>query len=62
MKQYKDNDGKIVGELTCIARYFRKADETMSDFQAQCKILTPEAKQELAVGAAKELGYTEVVS
>lgn len=56
-KQFKDGDGKVVGEVAVIARYFRRQEETLGDMSAQIKVLTPEAKTELAVGAAKELGF-----
>lgn len=61
-KQYVGNDGKPVGELTVLSTYFRRKEETLSEFSAQCKALTPEAKSELAAGAAKELGWVEAPS
>ncbi len=63
MKQFRDPSdasGKVFGELTAIAKYFRKPDESLHEFQEQCKKLSPEDKTELAVGAAQMLGY-EVV-
>lgn len=58
MATIKDNNGVVVGELTTISKYFRKEGETLSDFNAQCKALTTADKTELAVGAAKEMGWT----
>ena len=56
----KDHTGKEQSEGATIAAYFRKTDgsETVSQFFAQLKELTPEAKTELAIGAAKELKWT----
>lgn len=59
--KFKNNDGKEVGEATVLVNYFRKSDETMSQFSEQLKALSAKDKTELALGAAKELGY-EVVS
>ena len=58
-KQFKDNNGSVVGETAVIAKYFRKPEETMANFSAQLKELDAESKTELAVGAARELGWTE---
>lgn len=60
-KQFKKNDGAVVGETAAIAAYFRKPDETMTMFSEQLKKLSEGDKTELAVGAAKELGW-EVVA
>ena len=57
-----DNTNKPVSRYAVIAKYFRKQDETLSDFNGQLKKLTEADKDELAMGAAKELGYTIVDS
>lgn len=57
---YKDNNGKIVGEATAINAYFRRPEETLMQMHNQIKELSPADKSELAAGAAKELGWTEV--
>ena len=59
-KQFKDGNGAVVGETAVIAKYFRKPGETMAEFAAQLKALDAESKTELAVGAAKELGWTAI--
>ena len=58
MVTFKNTNNETVGELTVIAAYFRRKDESLSDFSKQCKILSPVDKTELAVGAAKEMGWT----
>ena len=55
-----NKEGADVPRMVTIARYFRKPDETVSQFQEGCKGLSEADKDELAIGAAKELGY-EVV-
>lgn len=57
-KIIKDQNGNVVSNLACIAKYFRKQSESLADFNGQCKALSPEDREELAIGAAKELGYT----
>lgn len=61
MKQFKKHDGSIVGETSAMAAYFRKPDESMQVFSEQLKKLSAEDKTELAMGAAKEMGWMEVV-
>ena len=58
-KEFIDETGKRTSEAAALMRYFRKADETLQDFMTQVKALTPDAKTELAVGAAKELCWAE---
>ncbi len=58
MTQIKDNTGKIISEIATLSKYFRQESETLTMVAAQVKQLTPEAKTELAIGAAKELGWT----
>lgn len=55
--EYIDNEGKKVGEMTVISKYFRKKDESLAEFSQQVKSLTPADKAELAAGAAKEMGW-----
>ena len=51
--------GEIRSEVQVLREYFgMKPDQKLQDFMNECKALTPEAKTELATGAAKELGYT----
>lgn len=55
----KDRNGKPVGEASVLQAYFgRKENQTLQEFMAEVKALTPESKTELALGAAKEVGYT----
>lgn len=54
-----DNNGKEISEAGAIKAYFGKKDEqNLSMFMDELKQLTPEAKTKLAIGAAKELGWT----
>lgn len=54
-----DNEGKDVAQVVVIAKYFRKPDETTAQFMNAMKGLNQADKDELAKGAAKELGgYT----
>ena len=55
--KFINNEGKEVGETSVLAAYFRKKDESLSEFSAQVKILSESDKTELAIGAAKELGW-----
>ena len=48
---------KKMGPTGILKKYFElKPGQTLSDFAAELKALSPEAKQELAEGAARELG------
>ena len=58
MTTIKDSNGQLMSQLACIAKYFRQPSESIQNFNEQVKALTPADKEELAVGAAKELGYT----
>jgi hypothetical protein len=58
MLLYKDNNEKLVGELTVITTYFRLKTEGLLEFLAGYKALTPKEKDELATGAASELGWS----
>ena len=56
-----DNNGKETSEASAIKRYFGQPEgQTLQEFMAELKALTPEDKTELACGAAKELGWTVV--
>jgi hypothetical protein len=56
-----NKDGNEVSEAAVLMAYFgRKSGQSLGDFHAELKALTPEDKHELAIGAAKELGF-EVV-
>jgi hypothetical protein len=58
MTTIKNKAGQPVPRITCISQYFRQEGETLQDFMAQVKALDEASKEELAVGAARELGYT----
>jgi hypothetical protein len=54
----KDKDGKEVSEAAVLKQYFgMKPQQTLQEFMDEIRKLSPLAKQELANGAAKELGY-----
>lgn len=55
-----NNQGTETSEAATVMAYYRRPTESMQDFYAQLKQLDPESKRELAVGAAKELGWTLV--
>lgn len=55
-----NKDGKEVSEATVLAEYFKRKEESISEFFHQVKQLTSADKTELAIGVAKELGYTVV--
>lgn len=57
-KIIRDETGTIKGESVTLMRYFKPADQSASAFNEELKQLTPESKTELALGAAKELGWT----
>lgn len=50
--------GEAKTVLGTLAAYFRKTDETLQDFKAQVDKLSTADKEELAAGAAVELGWT----
>ena len=54
----KDETGTVKAHITVAAKYFRRETETLKDFNEQWKQLDEASKEELAVGATKELGYT----
>ena len=63
IKNHKKTYGKVlrqrrkeIARSVVIARYFRQSDEKLEQFMAGCKGLTDADKDELALGAAKELG------
>lgn len=53
-----DASGHEVPRITTISRYFRRESDTLQSFNAEIKALSDADKDELARGAAKELGYT----
>ena len=57
MATFINTEGKEVSEASVLSTYFRKQGQTVSEFYAEVKALTPEAKTELAIGAARELGF-----
>ena len=56
MVKFYDKEDKEIARSVVIARYFRQSDEKLEQFMAGCKGLTDADKDELALGAAKELG------
>lgn len=54
----KDASGHEVPRITTISRYFRRETDTLQSFNAEIKALTDADKDELARGAARELGYS----
>lgn len=56
-----DNNGKEISEAATLKQYFGlQPEQTLSGFMTEVKLLSPAAKTELAIGAAKELGWTVV--
>ncbi len=54
-----NNEGREVSQAAALKAYFgQKPEQSLTDFMNEVKALTPEAKDELAIGAAKELGWT----
>ena len=54
-----DNNGKETSGASVLKAYFgMKPDQKLQDFMTEIKALAPEDKDELVVGAAKELGWT----
>ena len=60
MATFINTEGKEVSEASVLSAYFRKPGQTMSEFYAEVKTLTPADKTELAIGAASALGFTQV--
>jgi hypothetical protein len=58
MKVITNTVGEQVSYMGTIGKYFRHADEKVADFMNGCKALTLQDKEELAVGAAREMGWT----
>ncbi len=56
MVKFIDYTGKELNRIVVLARYFRVPGEKTSQFSIACKDLSEESKEELAIGAAKELG------
>lgn len=54
----KDETGEVKSQIVALMRYFKRASETTAEFNNQLKQLTPEDKEELAIGAAKEMGWS----
>lgn len=56
--QIKDKLSNVKTEAASIMEYFgRKEGQTLQEFMGEIRALSPESKTELAVGAAKELGW-----
>ncbi len=59
--EFDNGGGKPVGEAVVIKAYFgMRPGDRMQEFMGELRVLTPEAKSELAAGAAKELGWKNV--
>jgi hypothetical protein len=54
---FKDQTGNSKTTAATLMAFFRKPEQTVSEFSAELKALQPEEKQELAVGAANEMGW-----
>lgn len=55
----KDKTGKEIAEINVLKNYFGlRPQQTVANFLAEVKALSPEDKAELVAGAAHELGYT----
>ena len=53
-----DNTGKVLSEASVTMAYFgRREGQSLQSFMDEVRQLTPESKQELAIGAAKALGH-----
>ncbi len=60
-REFDNGSGKAVGEATVIKAYFGVIPgNTNMEFMSELRKLTPEAKTELAVGAAEKLGWKDV--
>ena len=55
----KNKAGEVKSEVVILKEYFgQKPEQKLQDFMNEVKSLSEEAKHELVVGAAAELGYT----
>lgn len=55
----KNNSGTVQSEAGVLKTYFgMHPGQTLTGFMGEIKALTPESKNELVRGAAKELGHT----
>ena len=55
----KNAAGEPKSEIVVLKEYFGlQPQQTLVQFMAETKALTPEGKEELVRGAANELGYT----
>ena len=53
-----DKEGNTHSEAVTLLTYFRLPNQSARDFQSELEGLSPDAKTELATGAAKELGWS----
>lgn len=57
--QITNQAGEVKSGMVVLKNYFgMKEGQTLNEFNEEVKKLTPEDKEELVIGAAKELGYT----
>lgn len=55
----KNKAGEVVTDAKVLSEYFgKKPGQQLSEFYAELKALKPEDKEELVIGAAKELGWS----
>ena len=55
----KNNAGETKSEAVALMTYFgRKPNQTLNEFMAEVKALSPESKNELVIGACREMGWT----
>lgn len=58
--KFKGPGGEECGESIPLMKYFRLEGQSIQSFNEELKKLSPADKTELAIGAAKELGFTLV--
>ena len=59
MANIKNQAGETKTGLVVLKEYFgMQPGQTISGFNEEVKKLSPESKEELVIGAAKELGYS----
>ena len=55
----KEKTNMAKSRIAVITAYFKEPGESLKDFSAELKKLTPEDKDELAVGAARNMGLDQ---
>jgi hypothetical protein len=54
----RDTSNTVQSQTAALTKFFRRSEETVANFAGQIKALGEDGKQELAIGAAKCLGWT----